>query len=237
MEYQNFLTAHSAELERPGEASRQLWSYLVESRLWPGPPGRERGRGEKGGPEETIALSLPGRYLLRDGSEFPCRALDISPSGIAMRGVAGGHEGDWIITNFRALGRIEGVMARKTGINFVMDIDATPVGLERLARKIGWHIRRQRGELPERRKHERVERGQRKSTLRTLDGQEITGELLDDSAGGAAVQLGEAALYLWIGQPVTLDGRPGSVLRYFPGGIVLRFDEPSHPESVDPETE
>jgi hypothetical protein len=227
MDAQDLLLAHIAELECPGEASRQLWSYLVENHLTSQPTNRDRVRPDKRDSHGSVALSMPGRYLLRDGSEFPCKALDVSPLGIAMRGVAGGHQGDRIVANFRALGRIEGVMTRKSGINFVMDIRATPIGLERLARKIGWHIRRQRGELPERRRYERIEPSRRRGALRTDDGRELDGEVLDQSAGGAALQLGEAALYLWVGQPVVYEGRAARVLRYFPGGIVLAFEQPA----------
>jgi len=49
--------------------------------------------------------------------------------------------------------------------------------------------------------------------------------VLDVSAGGAALHLGGAALYLWDGQSVTIDRRPARVLRHFPGGVVVAFDE------------
>jgi hypothetical protein len=225
MEVQSVLFEHTIELERPGEASRQLWSYLTQNHLTSNSPIREGDTDLKRGSPDCVALSLPGRYLMQDGSEFPCKALDISPLGIAIRGVAGGRDGGPVVANFRALGRIEGVMSRKSGIYFVLDIRATPIGLERLSRKLGWQIRRQRGEAPERRKYERVEQNRRKGVLRTNDGRELRGELLDESVGGAALQLGAAALYLWIGQPVTFEGRPAEVLRYFPGGVVLKFEQ------------
>jgi len=232
MEVQNNLLERFPQLETPGEASRRLWS-LVTKHLTSRPESRDDIGTDSSYVEASIPLALAGRYLMQDGSEFPCRALEISPDGIAIRGVAGGSQGGWVIANFRALGRIEGAMARKSGINFVLDVRATPIALDRLSRKIAWQIRRLRGELPERRRHERVEQNRRKGTLRTDEGRELIGELLDESAGGVAVQLGEAALYLWVGQPVTLDRRAARVLRYFPGGVVLKFGDASEAEFAD----
>ena len=36
--------------------------------------------------DPRVELALPGRYMLRDGQEYPCWTLDISPAGVAIIG-------------------------------------------------------------------------------------------------------------------------------------------------------
>ncbi len=206
------------EFERPGAASRELWSILSDY------PTTARAFIRDGGGEK-LAVEAPGRCLLQDGSEMPCQIEQFNPAGFSVRGMAGGRLGEWIVVNGQHLGVVEGVIIRKAPALFVVDIRSTPVRLERLASRIDWWVRRRTDQAPERREHERVAQHRRKGKLRTLDGREIEAELLDASAGGAALSLGAAALYLWVGQPIWLEERAARVLRAFPGGVVVTFDD------------
>jgi hypothetical protein len=94
-----------------------------------------------GGAEERrhytrVPLTLRGRYMLEDGSEFPCETQDISPIGIGIRGFSAGAIGDRVVAYFDGLGRIEGRIVRRAHTWFAIDITATPRKLERLAEKI-----------------------------------------------------------------------------------------------------
>jgi hypothetical protein len=50
----------------------------------------------------------------------------------------------------------------------------------------------------------------------------------------AAVNLGAAAPYFWIGQPVVLDDRTARVRRHFAGGLGVEFDQPREVVGFDP---
>jgi len=81
-------------------------------------------------------LTLRGRYMLEDGSEFHCETLDISPIGIGIRGVAAGAIGDRVVAYFDGLGRVEGRIVRRAHTWFAIEITATPRKLESLTNKI-----------------------------------------------------------------------------------------------------
>ncbi len=83
-----------------------------------------------------VPLTLRGRYMLADGSEFPCQTLDISPIGIGIRGFSVGTIGERVVAYFEGLGRVEGKIVRRAQTWFAVDITATPRKLEKLAEKI-----------------------------------------------------------------------------------------------------
>src|ERR1700751_5393905 len=64
-----------------------------ESRSLADSPG-EAGEREERRRYLRLPLRLRGRYMLEDGSEFPCEALDFSLIGIGIRGFAAGAVGD-----------------------------------------------------------------------------------------------------------------------------------------------
>jgi hypothetical protein len=225
MKMQQNLIEKSSEFERPGEASRGLWLLLMSMRGSADASRTSPSETLGVDPLESLGLSVPGRYARADGTKHFCRATEISAFGITMRGGAIGFPGEWIVAHMRGLGAIEGVISQKGEDDFVLDLREPPEHVERLSRRIIWLVRRSSEVVPERRGSERILQHQRKAYLRTADGREMLGDMLDLSASGAAVHLGVAALYFWVGQPVALDDRPGQVLRQFPGGVVVKFDE------------
>jgi hypothetical protein len=83
-----------------------------------------------------VPLTLKGRFMLEDGSEFSCETQDVSPIGIAIRSSSAGAIGDRVVAYFDGLGRIEGRIVRRAIAWFAIDITATPRKLESLANKI-----------------------------------------------------------------------------------------------------
>jgi hypothetical protein len=94
------------------------------------PTGAERRRYER------LPLTLQGRYMLSDGSEFPCQTQDVSPIGIGIRGAPAGAIGERIVAYFEGLGRVEGRIVRRAQTWFAVDITGTPRKLETLAKTI-----------------------------------------------------------------------------------------------------
>ena len=81
-------------------------------------------------------LSLHGRYMLEDGSEFRCQTEDVSPAGMAFRGRPSGNIGEWVVAYIDQLGRIEGTIVRRSVVWFAVKVAATSGKLERLACRI-----------------------------------------------------------------------------------------------------
>ena len=86
--------------------------------------------------EDRVKLILPGRYLDRDGHEYPCSTIDISSGGVAVRGLASEHLGERVVIYIEEIGRIEGLVVRLFGECFAVTVQAPPIKRERLAEKI-----------------------------------------------------------------------------------------------------
>jgi PilZ domain len=90
-----------------------------------------------------VPLTLKGRFMLEDGSEFACETQDVSPIGIAIRGSSAGAIGDRVVAYFDELGRVEGRIVRRALAWFAIDITGTPRKLESLANKISRLVERE----------------------------------------------------------------------------------------------
>jgi hypothetical protein len=203
----------TVEAVRARADSFALWERLklADEMILPGDP-------------ERCALDLTGRYRVGDGNEFAGEFSEISPLGLRVKGPKSGELGNWCTASIALVGVVEGLVVEARPHSFVVGIVATPRRLQRLADRINWQLRRQREQVEERRSSQRVEMNHVKATIKTAKGQTYTCEIFDLSEGGAALHLGESALYFWLDQPVTFEGREARVLRCFPGGIVIKFD-------------
>jgi hypothetical protein len=179
---------------------------------------------------ERVELALPGRYMLGDRHEFPCWTVDISPVGIALRGIEKGRIGERIVAYFSQIGRIEGLVARHFDKCFGVKLLAPALKREKLAQQIEWLVQRRDFDAPDHRRHERIAPYQRRTTLKTPDGREYIAALVDVSVPGAALTV-EAAPPL--GASVTVGGTAARVVRHFAGGIAVEFDEKQAAETFD----
>jgi hypothetical protein len=169
-------------------------------------------------------LNLPGRYRVGDGNEFPCVISDLTPAGIRVRGPKSGGLGKWCTTSITSVGIVEGVVVEARQSSFVVGVIAPSRRLRRLAHRLHWQTLRNDAKVKERRTSERIDMNKAKTQIETDDGRVFPCEIFDLSEGGAALQLGDNALYFWIDQPVRICERFGRVLRHFPGGVVIKFD-------------
>lgn len=80
--------------------------------------------------------------MLGDGSEFRCQTIDVSPVGVALRGHLAGEIGERVVAYLDDLGRIEGVIVRRTSFLFAVDASPSSLKLERLANKIDQLVQR-----------------------------------------------------------------------------------------------
>lgn len=181
---------------------------------------------------DRVALTLSGRYMLADGKEFDCQIVDVSPVGVALRGPLAGDLGERVVAYIEELGRIEGVIVRRSADAdwFALDLRVPPHKLHKLAKTIDWLTRRQAEGLSERRSDERVDQDQQRATLRLSDGREFAAGLIDVSTNGAALEVDVTPP---VGAAVTVGKRRARVSRHFAGGIAVTFDPEAAGESVD----
>jgi hypothetical protein len=171
---------------------------------------------------DRVELSLPGRYMLRDRHEYPCATIDVSPMGVAIRGIERGSIGERIVAYISHIGRIEGSIARHFDKCFAFQVHAPASKREQLAGRIARLIQRKPLVGPENRRYERIVPFYDEALLRTPDGRDHAATLIDVSTQGAALTLEVAPP---IDAPVLLGNMPARVIRHFEGGVALAFDE------------
>ncbi len=179
---------------------------------------------------DRVVLTLPGRYMLADGQEFDCQVVDVSPVGIAIRGPLVGDLGERVVAYVQELGRIEGVVVRRSSDSFAMELRVCSNKLHKLAARIDWLIRRQTEGLPERRSFVRYDREDERTTLQLSDGRAFAAALLDVSTNSAALEVDVAPP---LGAAVTVGERRAHVSRHFAGGIAVTFDQDAAAKSFD----
>ena len=170
-----------------------------------------------------VAVTLPGRYMLADGKEFDCQIVDVSPVGVAIRGPLAGDLGERVVAYVQELGRIEGVIVRRSvdAEWFAIDLRVPSNKLHKLGKRIDWLVRQQSEGLPERRSYARFDQDQEQTTLQLPDGREFAAGLIDVSTGGAALEVDVAPR---VGAAVAVGKRRAHVSRHFAGGIAVTFD-------------
>ena len=170
---------------------------------------------------ERVKLALPGRYMLEDGTEYPCETVNISPVGVLLRGLKPGEVGSRVVAYIEGVGRLEGVVVRTAAGAFAMALLATPRKVGRLAERIRWLARAGEEKALDLREHPRMDGGLDLVSVRTPNGMEHRGALIDLSIDGAALLL-EATVVL--GDILTINGLGARVVRTFRGGCAVRFD-------------
>jgi hypothetical protein len=167
-----------------------------------------------------IAVSLPGRYMLEDGSEHACLCTDISVGGVRLHAAHAGPWGSRVIAYIESVGRIEGYIVRRAPGWFALESRITLRKGERVQERIAVITQAEHAETPDRRGLAR-EQGGRRVHLTTRDGRRHVAEITDITREGAAV-LTEAQLE--IDEQVRLESRRARVVRLFPGGLALQFE-------------
>lgn len=167
-----------------------------------------------------VAVSLPGRYMLEDGSEHDCVCIDVSVGGVRLRAPQSGAWGSRVVAYIEAIGRLEGYVVRRAPGWFALETRATALKGERVQERIAMILESQADDYVDRRGPAR-EASRRQVSLGTLDGRVHRAELTDISRTGAAL-LTEAPLSL--DERVRLDSRRARVARLFPGGAALKFE-------------
>jgi hypothetical protein len=203
-------------------------SETDDSRLLDDDAGLDRRRFRR------VSVSLPGRYMLEDGSEYPCICTDISVGGVRLSAAHAGPWGSRVIAYISGVGRIEGYIVRRAPGWFALENRITLRKGERVQERIALIAESEHAESAQRRAFSR-DSDSRQAYLTTHDGRRHVAEITDITREGAAV-LTEAQPE--IDERVRLESRRARVVRLFPGGLSLQFEaaaEDQRPPRRDPD--
>jgi hypothetical protein len=176
-----------------------------------------------------LPLSLAGRFMRADRSEYTCQLKNISVGGAAVVTAHAPEAGERVVVYFDHLGGLEGVVARTTQDGFAFLFKITEHKREKLAAQIMWLINKDEFPTDLGRNHERIGTHGRRTTLKVEEGVIIDVELLDLSASGASI--GTPARPP-LGSLVVAGKTRAIVRRHHERGIGLQFLSLLSPEAL-----
>jgi hypothetical protein len=148
---------------------------------------------------------------------FPCTIVKVSEMAVAFTGSIAGSVGEWAEVCFRHLGRFEGPILQVAKNSLVMRIVATQQERASLAAKLAWFAD---GNRVERRRFERFVPDVQHSVLSLSNGETMPCQLINYSAGGAAVY---ADVTPTTGTALKIAHVGAEVVRDFNGGFAVNF--------------
>jgi hypothetical protein len=179
---------------------------------------------------QRVRVKIYGRFMLEDRTEHPCQVLDMSPGNVALRAERVGAPGERVIAYLDHIGRIEGIVTRRLDDGFAMTIVASDRKRDKLAAQLTWLANKHELDLPEDRRHERVQPRNPMSMLHLVDGRQYQCRIVDLSLSGAAIEIDVKPA---IGVPVTLGTMRGRVVRHFEDGIAIEFAALQREETLE----
>ena len=172
-----------------------------------------------------MRVDLLGRYMLADRREFPCQVVNMSPGGMALLAPVAGQPGERIIAYVDHLGRLEGHIARIFQNGFAMTISATTRKRDKLAAQLTWLANRHILNLPEDRRHGRIQPRNPIGRLVMPNGVNVTCRVIDMSQSGAGIATKERPP---IGTIISLGKVQGRVVRHLEDGFAIEFTRLQH---------
>lgn len=169
---------------------------------------------------QRVSAKVYGRFMLEDGSEHVCYVVDMSPGSAALQTEVTGEPGEKCICYLDHIGRVEGVVTRELDDGFAMTIIASDRKKDKIASQLTWLANRHELDLPEDRRHARVEPRNPISAMRMEDGRKYSCRIIDLSLSGAAIATDVRPA---LGTPVILGTMKGRVIRHFNDGIAIEF--------------
>lgn len=167
-----------------------------------------------------LALTLSGRFMRADRSEYDCTLRDISVGGASIVTATRIEIGERIVAYFEHVGGFEGTITRILPDGFALQFKISEHKREKLAAQIMWLVNRHWFPDETGRSHERLGKLGQRAALLLEDGVSIDTELLDISPAGAS--LGTPARPP-LGSTVFIDGIRAIVLRHHANGFGVKF--------------
>ncbi|WP_336056437.1 PilZ domain-containing protein [Nitratireductor sp. CH_MIT9313-5] len=181
---------------------------------------------------QRVRISVYGRYMLQDRSEYACKVIDMSPGNVSLQAEYPGRVGERIIVYLDHIGRIEGRMTRRIDGGFAMEINASERKRDKLAAQLTWLANKHELDLPEDRRHERITPRNPITHMKLPDGREYQCRIVDLSLSGAAV---ESQVKPALGTQIFLGSMRGRVVRHFEDGVAIEFAAVQEQATLDRE--
>lgn len=181
---------------------------------------------------QRVRISVYGRYMLQDRTEYSCKVIDMSPGNVSLQAEYPGRVGERIIVYLDHIGRIEGRMTRKIDGGFAMEINASERKRDKLAAQLTWLANKHELDLPEDRRHERITPRNPITHMKLPDGRQYKCRIVDLSLSGAAV---ESEVKPALGTQIFLGSMRGRVVRHFEDGVAIEFAAVQEQATLDRE--
>lgn len=169
---------------------------------------------------QRVDITLFGRYMLENKTEFPCQILNMSSGSAALVTPHTGEVGERVIAYIDHLGRLEGTILRIFHGGFAMSVEASEQKRDKLAEKITWLANRHELDSAEDRRHDRITPNQKAAEIKLEDGRTYSVRIVDLSLSGAAIELNVRPA---IGTLIWVGSTRGRVVRHFNEGVAIEF--------------
>lgn len=138
---------------------------------------------------KRIIVELPGRFMRANKQEHPCRLIDISAGGAAIKLMSPVPvtQGERVVAIFDHVGAVEGTIAREFDGGFALKLASSQHKREKLAAQLTWLANRSELGGAEERQHERIAPQKRLQKLHLSEGIVIECQVLDISISGASI--------------------------------------------------
>jgi hypothetical protein len=188
-------------------------------------------------PDAAPILRISAQYSFKNWfdsqgklKKFACRMVGISPHEMVLIVPVIGRTGAGVAVECEEFGELEGTVGRTANQGFTVKIEATEAERARLADKIAWHVKVQKRETVDKRKHKRIVPNNPLSTLVMADGSCVRCFVIDMSVSGVAVS---ADIAPPIGTPLAVGKIVGRVVRHTAGGFAVKFIETQGIQSLE----
>ncbi len=169
---------------------------------------------------QRVDISVLGRYMLSNKTEFPCQVIAMSPGDAVVIAPITGELDERVVIYLDHLGRIEGPISSTIDGGFEMNLIASARKRDKLAAQLTWLANKDELGLAEDRRHDRVVPDIRHSKLVLDDGRQYNCKIVDISLSGAAIDMDVRPT---VGTSVTLGRMRGRIVRHFDYGIGVEF--------------
>ena len=171
---------------------------------------------------KRISIELFGRFMRENKQEHPCRLIDISAGGAAIRPMSPVSigVGERVLAVFEHIGGIEGVVVREFDGGVAFRLTATQHKREKLAAMLTWLANRSELSGIDERQHERIVPKSGRQQIHLPDGGVLECQVIDVSLSGASI--GTPARPP-LGTEVVLGKLRARVVRHHAQGFGVRF--------------
>lgn len=182
--------------------------------------------GEDGGQYE-----IPGRCMLADGEEFPCKAIKISTTHAAIAGGRRVEAGEIVVCYLDNVGILRGLVSRPLKDGFILALDIAETRKETVETALKRHAARAAA-LAEQRAAPRIVPLNRLVEVRLGENIVFRGIILNVSIVGAAIAM-KPDERPFRGALVRTGSRYATVARLLDNGVGVQFMEPFDREGFD----